>query len=34
MFNLKTVIFDKKDIGDLTVDQIKEQIIPQIKKYI
>jgi len=34
MFNLKTVKFDKKDIGDLTVDQIKEQIIPQIKKYI
>ena len=34
MFNIKIVSFSKKDIGDLTVDEIQEEIIPQIKKYI
>jgi len=34
MFNLKTVSFSKKDIGELTVEEIQEQIIPQIKKYV
>jgi DNA primase len=34
MFNLKTVSFSKKDIGELTVEEIQEQIMPQIKKYV
>ena len=34
LFNIKTVDFDTKDIGELTVEQIKQQIVPQIEKYI
>jgi hypothetical protein len=31
MFNLKFPTLSRKDVGDMTVEQIKKDILPQVK---